>query len=222
MKTRRASASDVLDARALLDSRPSSSSSRRQAATDIMFLPRRIGRAAPRPGASKLVSASAAPAAAAPLDPIVPCAGLVIRAWAPGAENEESSSSARTKLVSALESLAPRTVAYVDVEAEQGAATKDGQRGSWVSDAPLSICQLDQAYSTRSCAFRTGSHQITYFQTCQESLTSTSTRCNRARHSTRTYHRHGTNSHGRANAGTSARRRTTVRPKRSHVLVKAP
>lgn len=49
-----------------------------------MFLPRRIGRAAPRPGASKLVAPiTAKPAEQAPLDPIVPCVGLIIQAWLP-------------------------------------------------------------------------------------------------------------------------------------------
>ncbi|PWN98293.1 hypothetical protein FA09DRAFT_329893 [Tilletiopsis washingtonensis] len=105
-----------------------------------MFLPRKVGRAAARPGASKHIAPPAPP-----LDARVPAGGLLLQLWhdedeqvvpapqageADGETAGESSAAgegpvpaaqhrrAGKELVAELEALCPRSVAYVDLGAE--------------------------------------------------------------------------------------------------------
>jgi hypothetical protein len=118
-----------------------------------MFLPRKVGRAAARPGASKHIAPPAPP-----LDARVPAGGLLLQLWhdedeqvvpapqageADGETAGESSAAgegpvpaaqhrrAGKELVAELEALCPRSVAYVDLGAETRA--HEGRRRRQVS-----------------------------------------------------------------------------------------
>ena len=119
-----------------------------------MFLPRKVGRAAARPGASKHIAPPAPP-----LDARVPAGGLLLQLWRDEQEEDvvpaphageangetvgESSVAgegpvpaaqqrrAGKELVAELEALCPRSVAYVDLGAETRA--HEGRRRRQVS-----------------------------------------------------------------------------------------